>query len=278
MPAGWALADATCSDGSPVSAISLQAGEVVTCTFYNTTSTMGRIIVDKVTDPPSGNDPDFGFDPSWRTSYFYQDDNDTPRDSGDLTPGTYSVAEVDLPAGWALAGATCSDGSPVAAISLEAGETVTCTFYNTKPGSHPRGQGDRPGGSAPAVRVRPVVGRQLPPGGCRDAPVDSGALLPGIYSVAEVNLPAGWSLTGATCSDGSDPAAIDLGPGETVTCTFTDYLARGHILVDKVTDPAGDRDPFEFDPSWGDNFFLADAGAPGGLGGAAARASTRWPR
>ena len=261
MPAGWALASATCSDGSPVSAISLQAGEVVTCTFYNSTSTMGRIIVDKVTDPPTGNDPDFGFDASWRTSYFYQDDNDTPRDSGDLSPGTYSVSEVDMPAGWALAGATCSDGSPVSEISLQAGEVVTCTFYNTSQGNIIVDKVTDPSGSAQQFEFDPDWGANffLADG---DTPVDSGALLSGVYSVAEVNLPAGWSLSGATCSDGSLPSAIDLGPGETVTCTFSDFLARGNIIVDKVTDPSGSAQQFEFDPDWGANFFLADGDTP----------------
>ena len=76
-----------------------------------------------------------------------------------------------------------------------------------------------------------------------------------------MNLPAGWNLTGATCSDGS-PTAIDLAPGETVTCTFTD-ARRGHIIVDKVTDPSGDATSFEFDPSWSTtNFFLADGTQP----------------
>jgi hypothetical protein len=38
--------------------------------------------------------------------------------------------------------------------------------------------------------------------------------------VSEVNIPDGWKLTGVTCSDGSQPDAIDLSAGETVTCTF----------------------------------------------------------
>ena len=32
---------------------------------------------------------------------------------------------------------------------------------------------------------------------------DSGPLRRGTYSVAEVNLPSTWTLTGATCDDGS---------------------------------------------------------------------------
>jgi hypothetical protein len=34
-PSGWQLVSATCDDGSPVSAIDLEAGEHVTCTFTN---------------------------------------------------------------------------------------------------------------------------------------------------------------------------------------------------------------------------------------------------
>lgn len=47
-----------------------------------------------------------------------------------------------------------------------------------------------------------------------------GPLATGTYGVKEVTLPPGWSLASATCDDGSDPSAIALGPGETVTCRF----------------------------------------------------------
>lgn len=48
----------------------------------------------------------------------------------------------------------------------------------------------------------------------------SGWLAPGTYSVAEVNTPADWTLTSATCSNGSAVNSINLAAGETVTCTF----------------------------------------------------------
>ena len=47
------------------------------------------------------------------------------------------MAELAL-VGWDLTSATCSDKSPVTAISLQAGETVTCVFTNTR-----HRQGDR---------------------------------------------------------------------------------------------------------------------------------------
>jgi uncharacterized surface anchored protein len=69
---------------------------------------------------------------------------------------------------------------------------------------------------------------------------DSGEINPGTYSVAETPVPANWELTSATCSDGSDPAAIDLGPAETVTCTFTNTLQTGAILIHKDRKHAAD--------------------------------------
>ena len=60
-------------------------------------------------------------------------DASAPYNSGDLLPtsenGTYNVAET-LPSGWTGSG-SCSDGSPVGAVDLSPGETVTCTFNNT---------------------------------------------------------------------------------------------------------------------------------------------------
>ena len=46
-------------------------------------------------------------------------------------------------------------------------------------------------------------------------------------------------------------------PGETVTCTFTN-TQRGKIIVEKQTLPDGSSQSFEFDPSYGANFFLTD--------------------
>lgn len=49
---------------------------------------------------------------------------------------------------------------------------------------------------------------------------DSGLLGPGVYTVTET-VPDGWTLTSSPCSDNSTPDNINLGAGETVTCTFT---------------------------------------------------------
>jgi len=64
---------------------------------------------------------------------------------------------------------------------------------------------------------------------------EKGGLNPGTYDVAETGPPAGWTLTSATCSDGSPVNAIDLGDNETVTCTFVN-TAKATLIVQKITD------------------------------------------
>ncbi len=66
-------------------------------------------------------------------------------------------------------------------------------------------------------------------------PFNSGDLKPGAYAVAET-VPAGWILATATCDDGSDPGAIGLDRGETVTCTFTNRQSeeQGFIFLPLV--------------------------------------------
>jgi hypothetical protein len=56
--------------------------------------------------------------------------------------------------------------------------------------------------------------------------------VPGKYNVAETAVP-GWDLTSATCDKGETIADIDVGAGETVTCTFTN-TQRGTISVSKT--------------------------------------------
>ncbi len=62
---------------------------------------------------------------------------------------------------------------------------------------------------------------------------DSGPLAAGPYAVFEDEVD-GWA-TQAVCSDASDPAQIDLSPGEVVTCTFTNtaQVGGGGLQVSK---------------------------------------------
>ena len=66
-------------------------------------------------------------------------------------------------------------------------------------------------------------------------------------------MPAGWDLTGATCDNGAAPAAIDLGAGENVSCTFTN-TKRGSLTV--VKQAMGGDGYFDFTSSLPGAFVL----------------------
>ena len=87
---------------------------------------------------------------------------------------------------------------------------------------------------------------------------------------------AGWD-TSASCSDGSNPAtAIDIGPAEHVTCTFTN-TKRGKIVVKKQATP---DDPQDFDFTAGGGLspsaFQLDDDGDDTNALSATRSSTTW--
>ena len=247
--AGWDLTSATCSDGSVPASITLSAGETVTCTFDNRQD--GRIVVAKETTPDSS-PQSFEFDTDYGPNFFLQDGQ--TNDSGFLDPGTYSVSEL-TPSGWDVTSATCSDGSSPGNINLSAGETVTCTFNNRQDGRIVVTKQTIPDGSPQNFTFSRSYGPDFVLSDGQSS--DSGFTLnPGTYSVSET-VPEGWTLTDASCSDGGAPGSINLSAGETVTCTF-ENTQQGTITIAKETNPDGALQSFEFDPSYGPNFFLSD--------------------
>src|SRR5690606_37306117 len=56
----------------------------------------------------------------------------------------------------------------------------------------------------------------------------------GTYGQSE-NTPAGWTQTAATCSDGSNPASVNVAAGEEVTCTFTNAKQGTLAVVKQAT-------------------------------------------
>jgi len=127
-----------------------------------------------------------------------------------LVPGSYSINE-DPALGWTATGNDCTS------MSVNAGETSACTITNAKKGNIVIKKVATGGtGSFTFTASYNPDGFSINGGGQND----SGLLDPGEYAVSE-NTPDGWTLTSAICSDGSDPSTINLDPGETVTCTFT---------------------------------------------------------
>jgi uncharacterized repeat protein (TIGR01451 family) len=238
VPGGWDLVSAECSDDSDPGSIDLQAGETVTCVFTNEKD--ANIVVSKQTSP-DGSPQVFSFNASYDGDGFGLSDGQS-NDSGDLAAGTYSVSE-NVPQGWQLTSAECSDQSDPSSVSLQAGETVTCTFTNTQAGRIVVEKQTSPDGSPQAFDFDASYdegGFSLSDG----EQDDSGDLTAGTYSVSE-NVPAGWELTSAVCSDESESGAIELSAGETVTCVFTN-TQLGTIVVEKQTSPEGAAGSFSF--------------------------------
>ena len=273
---GWKLTNIVCSEGAVdvvLGKATLDVGpnEEITCTFTN--KKLGKIIVEKQT-LPNGSTQSFTFDTDYGDNFNLTDDG--TNDSGPLQPGNYSVAEINIPAGWDLASATCSDGSDPDSIDLAFNETVTCTFNNRQRGTITIVKDAIP--DDPQDFAFTTTGAGLSPfsldddgntgNDLSDTKVFSN-VVPGAYSVTETN-PLEWELTNLVCSGTSgstgvqagSTANINLTPGGSVSCTFTNTKA-GHIIIDKVTDPSGDPQSFEFNPSWSaTNFSLTDQATP----------------
>jgi hypothetical protein len=150
-----------------------------------------------------------------------------------LPPDTYAVTE-DVPAGW--------DGTPASVpLTLDASTQTACSgtasFTNTERAKIIVKKVTKPSGSSQSFTFTPSYNSGTTFNLTDGQTNDSGALVPGSYSVAETAV-SGWDLTSKTCDNGNDPGSITLTAGATVTCTFTN-TQRGTIIVKKVTSPAG---------------------------------------
>jgi len=203
----------------------------------------GRIIIEKQT-LPEGSTQSFEFDPSWTTNFSLTDGSQN--DSGWLTPGIYSVDEVNIPTDWDKTNPICSDGSEVSAIDVSAGETVTCTFTNIKRGSITVSKVTNP----VSVDQFNILLRQ------NDSTLDYHLLsngqswtfdnlLAGNYGVSEVypagNPTLGWYFDYANC-DGNyygGGETLNLSVGQNISCTlYNEQMAK--VTVHKDIDTDGD--------------------------------------
>lgn len=145
----------------------------------------------------------------------------------DLAPGTFDVAET-VPAGWTLTSQTCDNGDAPNAITLAAGDDVTCTFDNTLlngQGSITVEKQTLPDGSLQTFNFTGDVAGSLTDGNSLTVLVD-----PGIYTSTEA-LPAGWDLTAIVCDDanssgdiGTATATFIVEADEVVRCVFTNKI------------------------------------------------------
>lgn len=246
VPAGWDLTGLVCeitisglegglstfdtTTSPPDASITLAAGDTVTCTFTNTQQ-KGQLTVTKATLPATDASTEFDVTASGDGTITETALQTLTGNAGtftwEVTPGTYAVSEA-VPAGWDETNNTC------VGVAVAAGETGACTITNVKRGTliiqkHSiggaatfsfTGSGPQPGslGGGFDITTNGEVGLQSV------GDVTFGNIVAGGYAVAEV-VPDGWTLASATCSNGNDPNAITLGPGQEITCTFVNVMA-----------------------------------------------------
>ena len=240
----WLFTSLTCSAGGSVSGqtatISLTAGQTVTCTYTDTKA--GTIVIQKTA---VGGDAQFNFTATGGLTTPFS--ITTVSGSGSVTfnglaSGSYSVTETGPSAPWLFTSLTCSAGGSVsgqtATISnLAAGQTVTCTYTDTKAGTivvqktavggNAQFNFTATGGLTTPFSITTVSG---------SGTQTFSSLAPGAYSVTESGPSSPWTFTSLTCSAGGSvsgqTATITLTAGATVTCTYTDSKA-GTIVINK---------------------------------------------
>lgn len=294
--------------------IVVEPGETVECTFYNLKEARpGKVVIKKITKGGTGKfDFDFGpqLDGESDFSLTTQAENVAVEEIIEpISAGLYKVEELDAfdsADGFDLVDLYCVDPNeqeaegnttswndvewdgenPSANISVDDGETVTCTFVNrkrgkiivdkvTNPSEHPQEFEFDPSYSEINFKLTDTAD-----------PHDSGWLVPGSYSVKEI-VPDGWDLTQVMCRpDGGDesallvppvpnpnPVSVELNAGDVVRCTFTN-VQRGMVDVVKTLagEPLGDGDEFTFeirlDDGTGSAIASATAAGPLGFGDA----------
>ncbi len=254
VPSGWDQTSATCSDGSPVSNVDVAPGETVTCTFNNRERAVLTVVKDAVPNDPQDFDFTVAVPGDGSLNFSLDDDSDptlsSSRTFNNVVPNSgYTVTETPEP-GWDQSASGCDDGSAPSNVALSPGEHVTCTFINHKRGRIVIVKDATPddpqdftfttgGGLSPASFQ---LDDDANPTLSNTQTISNVAVGAG-YSVSET-VPTGWDLTSATCDDGSPVSNINVGPDETVTCTFNNRK-RGQIVAVKDATP-NDAQDFAF--------------------------------
>jgi hypothetical protein len=153
------------------------------------------------------------------------------------------------------ASGTFDAGDTGVSLDVDAGETIVCTFTNTKLGTIIVEKQTNPDGASGSFTFTGDAAGSIGDGGT----ITVNNLLPGTYTSVESNPGPSFVLTTITCNDlaSATPSVPDaptrtatfkLDPGETVTCTFTN-TAQAHVNVVKTVStavpPAGVTFDFE---------------------------------
>jgi Prealbumin-like fold domain len=213
-------------------------------------NTCGTIVIKKVTVPSSDTTTSFQFTTTGGigTAGFSLTGGSQTTYTG-VFPGSANSVNETVPAGWDLTSATCDNGNvPGTNITVVANGTTTCTFTDTEQGhiiikklTDPSSDTTTLFTYTPSYNSGATF--QLKNLGSND----SGALVPGAYTVNESTIPAGWNFSSVSCADtgglgstgtpnGTTKTQVDitLTAGDTITCTYKN-AGLGSVKIVKET-------------------------------------------
>jgi hypothetical protein len=230
----------TCDDNPEVevTSVTFDLGETVTCTFVNDDDAPSLRLAKTVVNDNGGT----AVASDW---ILYADALSVTGSVGgtEVTDqaGTYDLSESSV-ADYTNTSITCDDdpGTEVTSVTIDLGETITCTFVNDDDAPSLTlikvvVNGSNPGGTAVAADwTLNANGTATPLSG--STPVASGAdFLAGTYDLSESG-PSDYDASDWVCvGDGNqtDADTIVLGIGDSATCTITN-TAHGRVEVLKT--------------------------------------------
>ncbi|MEF3692130.1 MAG: hypothetical protein V3574_03705, partial [Candidatus Moraniibacteriota bacterium] len=259
---GWQQESATCDNGETIESINVEPGENIICEFVN--EKYAKIILVKNT---IGGDGDFDFDITVDNLPLEDIKLTTINSTASQTfsdldqDNEYSIKENVLD-GWILTSAICTGGNTPEKITPDPGETVTCTFTNTKKSNLTvikKVINDNGGNETVDAFGINFSGGDL----TFDAGVPSGSTTtytaqtltvdPGSYNLSENDI-AGYTEGAWDCGAvgaGGISTAVNLAPGENKICTIVnDDIAPTVTLIKEVT--GGVASPNSFGLTIGD--------------------------
>src|SRR3989338_4417809 len=274
-PTGWVLTSQVCDSGTPNDSsddsvpsdkITVIAGQTTSCTFINTYAPLADRGSIKLVKNTVGGDAKFYFNSSnpgfvslttsgGTASYLFPN----------RYPGTnYNFSEAIPPTNWILTSSSCDRGTPNA-IEVVAGQITTCTFTNTyspplpTKGSIKIVKNTTGGDTTFSFNASSNLGTYIfltTTGGTAEKIKPD--LTPGSnYSISE-NVTSGWTLTGASCSNGN-PANITVVAGQETVCIFNNEKpTKGSIKIVKNT--TGGNGSFSFTSNFGVNSITTSSG------------------
>ncbi len=214
--------------------VTLDTNDAKTCTITNTRKT-GTIIINKTT---IGGDNTFGYTisgPSNISASFPTTNGSGTTGTLTVNTGTYTVTEDTPPAGWILTDVSSNCQNT---FTVNAGQTVTCAFINTKNATLKviKTVTNNNGGTKHANDFITNVyqGETLIGSHVGSTTGYDFSLQPGTYTVNE-NDPTslGYQMTGYSGNCDSS-GSVTLGAGETKTCTITNDDIAPILTVKKI--------------------------------------------